>query len=257
MSNTKKPKPKPKPSKPSDPLATVFKHKFSTRDGLGVYTEHPEKNPEGRVLEWDDDFVVIQDKYPKSSVHLLLLLRDPEINTEHPLAVLSAYPELLEKVKTRVEPVKRLAAEELRRLYGRVSASDAAYQQALEDLMSSPDPPTTQEERDALLPPGRDWLSEIRVGVHTHPSMTHIHIHVLSRDMQGACLNHPKHYRSFNTSFLVGLDEFPIELDSQRSEAAGWSGWDMKCWRCGRNFGNKFTALERHSLEEFEVWKRL
>ena len=37
------------------------------RDGLSIYIEHPEKNPEGRVVEYDDDFVVINDKYPKSS----------------------------------------------------------------------------------------------------------------------------------------------------------------------------------------------
>lgn len=37
------------------------------RDGLSLYIEHPENNPEGRVIEYDDEFVVINDKYPKSS----------------------------------------------------------------------------------------------------------------------------------------------------------------------------------------------
>ena len=36
------------------------------RDGLGVYIEDPQANPEGRVVEYDDEFVVINDKYPKA-----------------------------------------------------------------------------------------------------------------------------------------------------------------------------------------------
>jgi len=36
------------------------------RNGLIVYIEKPESNPEGRVVEYDDDFVVINDKYPKA-----------------------------------------------------------------------------------------------------------------------------------------------------------------------------------------------
>jgi aprataxin len=40
--------------------------RFDPRDGLGVYIESPETNPENKVLEYDDDFVVITDKYPKA-----------------------------------------------------------------------------------------------------------------------------------------------------------------------------------------------
>lgn len=47
------------------PSSFVSKH-FDPRDGLGIYIEHPEKNPEGRVIEYDDEFVVINDKYPKA-----------------------------------------------------------------------------------------------------------------------------------------------------------------------------------------------
>jgi aprataxin len=31
-----------------------------------VYIAHPEANPEGLVVEYDDDFVVIADKFPKA-----------------------------------------------------------------------------------------------------------------------------------------------------------------------------------------------
>lgn len=49
---------------PSRPLAG-FKN-FYGRDGLGIYIQYPERNPEGRVIEYDDEFVVIQDRYPKA-----------------------------------------------------------------------------------------------------------------------------------------------------------------------------------------------
>ncbi len=39
---------------------------FDTRNGLGIYIEKPEANPEGLVVEYDEDFVVINDKYPKA-----------------------------------------------------------------------------------------------------------------------------------------------------------------------------------------------
>jgi aprataxin len=157
-------------------------------------------------------------------------------------------------VRTRVDHIRQLAASELRRQFGHLSASDAPYQTAREALMSAPSPPTSEQE--AALPPGRDWLSEIVVGVHTHPSMSHLHIHIFSRDMLSPCLKHKKHYLSFNSSFLVQLDEFPLDEGSERFAPGDWPTWDMRCWRCGQNFKNKFAKLKEHLEEEFDAWKK-
>jgi aprataxin len=188
-------------------------------------------------------------------VHLLLLPRDPAIYYQHPLEVLSTNPAFLTKVRTRVQRLKVLAASELRRQYGAHSASDAPYQAALETLMSS-DNPLPREERDALLPPGRDWSRDIIAGVHTHPSMNHFHVHVLSREHNSPWMKHKKHYLSFNTSFLVALEDFPLEEGSPRYLLGNWPSWDLTCWRCGMNFKNKFAALARHLEEEIEAWKK-
>ncbi|KAF2873612.1 HIT-like domain-containing protein [Massariosphaeria phaeospora] len=251
----KKPKPEPEPKLAVKPTVkpTVQKSR-DPRDGLLEYIEKPETNPGGRVVEYDDDFVVIRDMYPKATVHLLLLPRDPSLYTQHPLHVLSEQPAFLAEVRTRVEKLKALVASELRRLYGASSASDAPYQTALEELMSSPDPPPAPE-RAALLPPGRDWPQEVVAGVHTHPSMNHLHVHILSREMHSACMKHKKHYLSFHTSFLVQLDEFPLEPKSKRFRPGDWPNWDMECWRCGKSYGNQFAALKRHLEKEFETWK--
>ncbi|KAJ4290469.1 aprataxin-like protein [Kalmusia sp. IMI 367209] len=240
--------------KPPPPSHASSKRFLDPRDGLLVYIEQPETNPEGRVVEYDDDFVVIRDKFPKASVHLLLLPRDPTFYDQHPLEALSSDPDFLEKVKIRIERLKTLAANELRRQYGQHSAADAPYQSALEDLMSSPDPPPP-EKRDEELPPGRDWRREIIAGVHTHPSMNHLHVHVLSREMASPWFKTKKHYLSFQTSFLVSMDQFPLEEGSTRFHPGNWPSWDLVCWRCGRNFRNKFKALQEHLGEEVREWK--
>ncbi|KAF2999694.1 aprataxin-like protein [Curvularia kusanoi] len=252
LMSAKKPKPD---TKPLEAPAKPAKRGFDARSGLGIYIEHPEKNPEGLVVEYDDDFVVINDKFPKASVHLLLIPRNPEYYSQHPLSLLSSNATFLAEVCKRVDRLKILAASELRRKYGRQSASDAPYQTALEDLMSQDDPPPSSE-RDALLPPGRDWLSEIKAGAHTHPSMNHMHIHIMSREMHSPCMKHKKHYLSFNSSFFVGVDEFPLEEGSDRFHPGDWPSWDMKCWRCGSNYQNKFARLKEHLGEEFEDWKK-
>lgn len=259
MSSAKKPKHIPTPPQPplKPTMLNQAKKWIDPRDGLGVYIDHPEKNPEGAVVEYDDDFVVIQDKYPKAIVHMLLIPRNPKLYFQHPLKELSSNPEFLAEVKKRVEPLKKLAANELRRQFGQFSKQDQPYQAALEDLMSSSDPPPP-DQRDALLPPGRDWLREIKVGVHTHPSMTHMHVHIFSRDMHSPWMKHKKHYLSFNTSFLVELEDLPLdeEKDKDRFHPGSWPSWDMVCWRCGKNFQNKFKALKEHLIEEFGEWKK-
>jgi hypothetical protein len=63
LMSAKKPKPTPEPAEaPPKPV----KRGFDARDGLGLYIAHPEQNPEGLVVEYDDDFVVIRDKFPKA-----------------------------------------------------------------------------------------------------------------------------------------------------------------------------------------------
>ncbi|KAF2112999.1 HIT-like domain-containing protein [Lophiotrema nucula] len=242
------------PPQPPSPAKKLKPARWDPRDGLGVYIEHPESYPPDLVVEYDDDFVLVSDQYPKASVHLLLLPRDPTMANTHPLKALSEDPAFLQAVRERVAKIKPMVANELRRQFGQYSASDKPYQDAYEALMSSPDPPT--EETRAALPQGRDWLKEVFAGVHTHPSMNHLHVHIFTRDMHSPCMKVKKHYLSFNTSFLVQLDEFPLEEDSERFHAGEWPSLPMYCWRCGMNFQNRFKALKEHLEEEFEGWKR-
>lgn len=220
---------------------------FSRRDGLGAYIDKPESFPPSRVIYFNDDFVVINDLYPKSSVHLLLLPRDPSKTRLHPFDAFEDITFLI-KVQDEVRKIQKLTANELRRLYGKYSRQDKSREEAMEA-----DPPPDQ------LPAGRDWNKEIVSGIHAHPSMNDLHIHILSVDRFSDCLRHRKHYNSFSTPFFVPMSNFPLDRDDVRRHPGreGYLKRDFRCWKCGKDFGNKFSRLKDHLAEEFEDWKKI
>ncbi|CAK7211435.1 aprataxin-like protein [Sporothrix bragantina] len=309
MASKGRPKPKPRPRGGAfRGIADAGFRKFQSREALGIYIENPAAymgtktlgsttgpNADasltitGQVIAYSDDFVSIHDKFPKASVHCLLLPRDQAICKEHPVVLLSRRDAeglaFLETVRAEAEKLKAIVAGELRRQFGQYSAADAAREAVLRGDVEPP---------EGKLPAGRDWSKEVIVGVHARPSMSHVHVHVFSRDMHSEKMRHRKHYNSFTTPFLVRLDEFPLAADDPRQPYAvrvqgglsaetandaddhmsdggnnGGEGEgkdkrqhldylqsDMKCWRCGKSFGNRFQELKRHLDVEFEAWKK-
>ncbi|PNS19393.1 Aprataxin-like protein [Sphaceloma murrayae] len=238
---------KPHPT-PAEPKNRPWEDKkfYGGRDGLKAYTVEPEAFGSDRIISFDDKFVHIWDMFPKAAVHTLVLTRDFSKDELHPFDAFED-PVFLEETKVAVDKAKQVVASELRRRFGRYSASEQARIAAME-----------ADEIPDELPEGRDWLKEVKAGIHAHPSMTHLHVHVMSVDNTGDCLSHAKHYESFNTGFLVPLEAFPLGPDDPRRHPGsnGIINQDLKCWRCGRNFGRKFKALKEHLSEEFETWKR-
>lgn len=224
---------------------------FTGRAGLGAYIHAPESFPASRIISYDENFVVANDLFPKSSLHLLLLPRHPEKQLLHPYEALQDI-EFLSTIQEEVRKLKLLVAKELQRRFSKFSSKDQEREEAVENTLE-----TGKELDEETLPPGRDWRKEVVAGIHSHPSMSHLHIHILSVDRHNQCMRHRKHYNSFNTPFLVGVDEFPMnQEDMKRRFKERFLQQDLVCWRCGRNFGNKFTRLKEHLEEEFEEWKR-
>jgi aprataxin len=219
---------------------------FKNRDGLGVYTANPTAFPSSRVIYHNADFVAIHDMYPKATVHTLLLPRSAAHNLLHPFDAFED-AEFLAAVRAETARLKGLVARELRRRFGAGSEAEQAHEKAMAEQSS--------DGRAAL---GRDWEAEILVGIHARPSMNHLHVHVLSRDMHSASLKHRKHYNSFVTPFLIDVADFPLDKDDPRRHPGrqGYMDRSLRCWRCGREFGNKFKALKDHLEVEFEEWKR-
>lgn len=219
--------------------------KFPGRDGLGAYIAHPEAYSSSRVLYYNADFVVINDMYPKSSVHTLLLPRSAKCSLVHPFDAFED-PEFLAAVKEETRKLKQLVASELRRMYGSFSKTDAVREAILNGEVELAE----GEE----MPAGRDWERDVMAGVHAHPSMNHLHVHVLSVDRYSECLKHRRHYNSFSTEFFVPLEAFPLARDDPR-RTEGYLQRNFLCWRCGKNFGNHFARLKEHLAVEFEAWK--
>ena len=226
-------------------------YQLFSRDGLDIYIQNPEspRIPPGTVVFHNADFVAIRDKYPKATVHCLLLPRSQQHTLQDPFSAL-ADPVFLAKVLEQASALKKLVTAELQRILGPSSAQETEREKVLNG--------STQLPAGVAMPAGRDWEAEVRVGVHAHPSMNHLHVHVLSRDMHTPFLKHAKHYNSFNTPFFIDVEDFPLSEDDERRHP-GKSGYltaGLRCWRCGREFGNRFAALKSHLEEEFEKWKK-
>ena len=222
------------------------RHSHGRRDGLLAYIQNPTSYPPSRVIYNNKNFVVINDVYPKASIHLLLLPRDPSKYLLHPFTAFEDAA-FLASVRAEAAKAKELAAKELQRRFGSYSASDRTRLRAMDEEP----PPTT-------LPSGRDWAAELMVGVHAHPSMGHLHVHIISKDRHSESLRHRKHYNSFSTPFFVPLSDFPLAEDDVRRHPGreGYLKEDFICWRCDRSFGDKFTKLKHHLEREFEEWKK-
>lgn len=234
----------PKPTIPNPPKFSKGGNPFKGRGALLEYIQHPSRFP-NEVLRVTPHTVLIRDLYPKATVHLLLLPRSPAHYNLHPHDAF-ADPDFLATIRAEAASAADLAAAELERKLGQYSASSKARNEALDagDYEGAPK--------------GRDYRREIRVGIHAHPSMSHLHVHVFSRDMHSECVKHRKHYNSFNTPFLVPLEVYPLGEEDQLRSVAFQNGnlsAPFVCWRCGRGFGNRFAELKRHLEEEFLEWR--
>ncbi|KAJ5499067.1 Aprataxin-like protein [Penicillium expansum] len=192
---------------PSDRNAAKGRTAFGVRDGLGAYIAKPETYAPDVVIYHNDDFT-------KTRVHPFDAFEDAEF---------------LEKVKTETRTLRKLAAGELRRKYGKDSAQEQARQAAL-----SADPPP-------------DELPQVETGN--------------GRLWSGYSerLKHRKHYNSFSTPFFVPIEDFPLAQDDVRRNPTeeGYLKRDFTCWRCARGFGNRFAELKQHLEQEFKEWKKL
>jgi aprataxin len=82
---------------------------FQGRDGLAAYTIDPESFPPSRVVYYNEKFVVINDLYPKASVHLLILPRDPIKNVQRPQTAFDD-PQFLAECREEEKKVRDIVA---------------------------------------------------------------------------------------------------------------------------------------------------
>ena len=181
----------------SNPPSAPLKPRSTTRQSI-----FRDSYPTSRVLTYSDAPLTLHDLYLKSSIHLLLLSRDPTKNLLHPFIALSD-PVFRAQVQAEVSKLKILVAKELKRRFGAESAAGKKREEAL-------------DKEEGEVPEDRDWSKDVIVGIHAHPSMNHLHLQIPSRDFHSNCIRHRRHYNSFHTLFFIDVEDFPLAVDDRR-----------------------------------------
>jgi aprataxin len=87
---------------------------------------------------------------------------------------------------------------------------------------------------------------EFRIGFHAVPSMSQLHLHIISQDFDSRCLKTKQHYLSFTTPFFVHPEEIIKNIEQGRlkgleRELKGV----LRCHHCNSVFSN-MPRLKAH-----------
>lgn len=204
---------------------------MSFRSAFGPIIDHPQGKP--GVLYYDDNAVIIADKYPKLLRHYLVLPRHPSKTHHHPLVAFDDDRDFYLVVKRYVDKCTDLMVASLLRQF----------------------PDATSDT----------FRPFIQAGVHSQPLLSNLHIHVMTRDMWLPAMKHKKHYNSFATPFFVPfarLESRDGDVDSDDGSGVGsgvgddvtadaWLKAGLRCCYCGAEFKNSFVGLKKHLDKEF------
>lgn len=202
---------------------------MSWSQALSPFILHPERYEKDLVLYYDDVVTIIQDGFAKSTNHLLILPRDPKLTKKHPTTGVTEH--LKNVLQTYVDWCGNYIYDHFTERY---------------DILSS--------DANLSISKRNDFIKNfIQVGVHSVPSMSNLHVHVLTRDFHSDRLKNKKHYNSFNTTFFVQWDQLPLHSipDKLEMENVVIKKSDLICCYCNMNFSNKFSQLKKHLNDEF------
>jgi aprataxin len=98
----------------------------------------------------------------------------------------------------------------------------------------------------------------IKVGVHSIPSLSNLHIHFITKDLSSEKMKRKHHFNSFATKFFVNFEDLPLKDGDSRLSVKEMehvcNKSDMICPFCGKNFTNRFAELKKH-LQKTEFQK--
>jgi len=80
---------------------------------------------------------------------------------------------------------------------------------------------------------------QFRLGFHALPSMSQLHLHVISQDFDSPCMKTKKHWNSFTTGFFLNPEQVIDKLKTKglfvrpsSEQAKTWLNADLKCHKC-------------------------
>ncbi|XP_055013812.1 aprataxin isoform X2 [Boleophthalmus pectinirostris] len=109
-------------------------------------------------------------------------------------------------------------------------------------------------EQMVLQCPESDSL-RFRMGYHAIPSMSHVHLHVISQDFDSPCLKNKKHWNSFTTEYFIESKDVlhMLESNGRVSVKEGTSELlklPLRCHICHRELST-IPALKEHLKTHF------
>lgn len=210
---------------------------MSWKGALQQYILSPEKFEKETVVFYDETTVIVNDSFPKSKFHLLILPRNGKLSMQHPTTSLT------ERVKDKYEVYISRATDHIYNEF--VKSYKLIKPLSGDDMISL----TTLKDKPKFI------KEFVQIGVHSVPSMANLHIHVITKDFYSHRLKNKKHYNSFTTQFFINWDELPLNSipDKTFSEKQLIKQSDLKCSYCGKNFSNKFAQLRDHLQYEFNT----
>lgn len=205
---------------------------MSFRFALKPYVDHPERYPK-EVLFFDSNVTIIWDKFPKSSIHLLLLPRDQK---QTKLTPIIAFNE--SKFKDSLDKYINIATELV----------EKEFKKKWKPKQTDVDDNDDNENK-----------IDIKVICHAVPSLNNLHIHLLTDDFYSPSLKNKKHFNSFQEPFGINFNSFPIAANDliRDKQFAELKLKDNLSWR-GRDYGSRFAKLKIDLNSDFEArWERV
>ena len=167
----------------------------------------------------DEQICIIEDKYPKARHHFLVL------------------------PKSDISSLKKLTTAHISLIRHMI---DSAYFQIIKKFTEVVHKVSTVVYKEV----------EFRCGFHAIPSMSQVHMHVISQDFVSPCLKTKRHWNSFNTKYFIEAEDVYQSLSkngvvSTTSDEDGKSllMMEVKCHKCQYKPKGMGTQFKQH-LEE-------
>ncbi|CAH1799026.1 unnamed protein product, partial [Owenia fusiformis] len=99
-----------------------------------------------------------------------------------------------------------------------------------------------------------DDTLKFRLGYHCIPSMSHIHLHVISQDFNSPCLKNKKHWNTFTTEYFIDSKDVIKEVKEKGCFIRDKSKYEailkqpLRCHVCEQIFPT-IPALKTHILK--------
>lgn len=204
------------------------------------------KQPAGSsVLFKDDACIIVNDAFPKSFVHCLVMPLDLGLRSLNDLHYIKASP-----------PPPSSA-----RGTGPSAASSAAGHptplgHGFNHLQLLKHMDTTAQSYVAFLKktdPAAYGSRRFITGFHSLPSLPMLHMHLISMDLDSPCLKTKKHYNSFATFFFLTADRVMEDLERNGCvtvnknvrELEAMEKQEMTCLWCGEPLAT-MAVMKRH-----------